>query len=311
MILAMSFDHSENSQAKNQVRVHSRLLEGEYVNFRSMISIETPWTEAEFVAFDTETSGAYPIGNEIVEFGAVRWKNGQIVDTYQTLLKPRERMTDFIIGIHGITNEMVTDAPLMKDKVQEIKKFFEGAFLMAHHAPFDMGFVGVDFEKNQIAMPTEPVICTSLLSRVMIPESPNHKLQTLIGELNLERGTAHRAHDDAKACLMVGIECFRRLGDKAPISEALKKMGKNLQWEHYRVIHSGNQLVDKVVEAINKKLPMDIVYEGGSSKGETRRIGPMGIVRNPDGDYVMAKCYRDAAPKRFYLSKIKDAVVAY
>jgi DNA polymerase-3 subunit epsilon len=276
-----------------------------------MISLETPWSEAEFVAFDTETSGAYPAGDEIVEFGAVRWKGGRVVDSYQTLLKPREKMSDFIIGIHGITNEMVADAPLIKDKIQEIRKFFEGAFLMAHHAPFDMGFVCFEFEKNHIPLPAEPVLCTSLLSRVMIPESPNHKLQTLIGELHLERGTAHRAHDDARACLMVGLECFRRLGEKATVNEALKKMGKFLPWENYRLVGSGNELIGKALEAVEKKLPMDIVYDGGSSKGETRRIGPLGIVRNPDGDYIMAKCFRDASPKRFYLSKIKDAVVAY
>jgi DNA polymerase-3 subunit epsilon len=276
-----------------------------------MISSETPWMETEFVAFDTETSGAYPIGNEIVEFGAVRWKNGQVIDSYQTLLKPREAMSDFIIGIHGITNDMVADAPLMKEKVAEIRKFFEGAYLMAHHAPFDMGFVTADFEKHNIGLPQEQVICTSLLSRVVIPESPNHKLQTLIGELGIDGGTAHRAHDDAKACLMVGLECFRRLGEKATIAQALQKMGKTLKWENYRVMQSGNSLIEKVVEATSKKLAMDIVYEGGSSKGETRRITPMGIVRNPDGDYVMAMCHRDAAQKRFYLSKIKDATVAY
>jgi DNA polymerase-3 subunit epsilon len=274
-----------------------------------MIKTETPWAEAEFVAFDTETSGAYPIGYEIVEFGAVRWKNGKIIDTYQTLLKPREPMSSFIIGIHGITNEMVADAPLMEERISEIRDFFSGAYLMAHHAPFDMGFVAADFEAHNISFPEEPVLCTSLLSRVLIPESPNHKLQTLIGELGLARGTAHRAHDDAKACLEVGLECFRRLGEKATVAQALKSMGKSLNWESYRLRGSGNERLRQIVDAIQRKRPMDIVYEGGSSKGETRRITPIGVVRNPDGDYVMAMCHRDAAQKRFYLSKMKDAIV--
>lgn len=275
-----------------------------------MIDLERPWTEYEFIAFDTETSGAYPIGSEIVEFGAVKWKDGKETGRYQTLLKPSRPMSDFIIGIHGITNEMVADAPLMKDKIKEIREFFGESVLMAHHAPFDLGFVAADFEKYKIAFPKNPVICTSLVSRKVIHESPNHKLQTLIGVLGLERGSAHRAADDANACLYVGLESMKRVGPQATLSQIMQVQGKMLYWNDYQLLGSGNELIAKVVESLEKNLPMDIIYDGGSNSGGTRRITPMGIVRNPDGDYVMAKCHRDGAQKRFYLQKIKDAVVA-
>lgn len=287
------------------------------LTFATMIDSQTPWKNLEFVAFDTETSGAYPLGSEIVEFGAVKWKNGQIIDTYQTLLRPREAMSAFIIGIHGITNEMVEDAPVMKDKIHEIRKFFEGAILMAHHAPFDMGFVQLEFQKFLINPPEEPAICTSLLSRKVIPESSNHKLQTLIGFLGIERGTAHRALDDARACLEVGLECMRRVGPEATLEQVYAQVGKKLVWNDYSLRNSGNVTMDKMIEAIEDGLSVDIVYDGGSTQialkgmAETRRITPIGIVRNPDGDYVMAKCHRDAANKRFYLGKIKDAAVVY
>lgn len=276
-----------------------------------MLDLNRPWTEYEFVAFDTETSGAYPLGSEVVEFGAVKWKGGKEIASYQTLLKPSKPMTDFIIGIHGITNEMVADAPLMKDKISEIRAFFEGSILMAHHAPFDMGFMAVDFEKNKIPFPAEPALCTSLLSRKIITESSNHKLQTLIGVLKLDGGTAHRALDDARACLYVGLECMNRLGPLTQLSEVYKVVGKELKWDKYRALHTNEVLLNKVVECIQGNLSLDIVYDGGSMKNETRRITPQGLVRNPDGDYIMAMCHRDAAPKRFYLQKIKDAAVVY
>src|SRR4051812_41661743 len=107
----------------------------------SLLDTSKPWSEFEFVAFDTETSGAYPLGCEVVEFGAVKWKGGKEIDSFQTLLKPSKPMSDFIIGIHGITNEMVADAPEMKDKISEIHQFLQGAIPLAHHAPFDMGFL--------------------------------------------------------------------------------------------------------------------------------------------------------------------------
>ncbi len=275
-----------------------------------MFNLEKSWTEFTFVAFDTETSGAYPIGSEIVEFGAVKWKGGQEIGHLQFLLKPREPMSAFIIGIHGITNEMVAGAPLMSEKISEIKDFCEGSIMMAHHAPFDMGFLALDFEKNKMLPPQSQVLCTSLLSRKVIPESVNHKLQTLIKYLKIDGGTAHRALDDARACLHVGLECMNRLGPMTSMAEVLSRQGKNLNWADYRLLDSSNKKLVELVLATEKKLPVDIVYDGGTSGGQTRRISPSGIVRNPDGDYVMALCHRDGVQKRFYIGKIKELSVA-
>lgn len=275
-----------------------------------MFNLEKPWTEFTFVAFDTETSGAYPIGSEIVEFGAVKWKGGQEIGQLQFLLKPREPMSSFIIGIHGITNEMVADGPKMSEKIVEIKDFCEGSIMMAHHAPFDMGFLAFDFEKNKMTPPDSQVLCTSLLSRKVIPESGNHKLQTLIKFLKIDGGTAHRALDDARACLHVGLECMNRLGPMTSMAEVLSSQGKTLSWPLFRLLDGSNKKIIDLVAATEKKLPVDIVYDGGSSGGQTRRISPSGIVRNPDGDYVMALCHRDGVQKRFYIGKIKELSVA-
>ncbi len=279
---------------------------GTVLRMGSILDFSKPWTDYEYVAFDTETTGAYPLDAEIVEFGAVRWKNGQVVDSYQTLLRPSKPMTDFIIGIHGITNEMVADAPLMKDKISDIRHFFEGAFLMAHHAPFDLGFVAIEFEKAQIIPPSEPVICTSLLARKVIHETANHKLQTLIKYLNLDPGSAHRAADDARNCLAVGLECFKRIGPTATVDSILRIVEKDLRWSKYNVINNNNAVIECLRLAIQKQTPVDISYASANSKSETRRITPIGIVRNPDGDFVMATCHRDGAQKRFYLGKIAD-----
>jgi DNA polymerase-3 subunit epsilon len=275
------------------------------------MDLNRPWPEFTFVAFDTETSGAYPLGADVVEFGAVKWRQGQVVDRFETLLQPREKMSNFIIGIHGITNEMVESAPVMRDKLDEIREFFRDTVLMAHHAPFDMGFMAVEFEKLKKPMPTEPVLCTSLLSRKLISESPNHKLQTLIKVLKLEQGAAHRAGDDARACLEVGLECMRRAGVDKTLPQIQGMMGKELNWGSYSLFGSRDSRVQNIIEALSERRDLDIVYEGGSVRGSTRRISPIGIVRNPDGDYVMAICHLDRAQKRFYINKIKDIAVVH
>ncbi len=266
--------------------------------------------ECTFVAFDTETSGAYPVGHDVVEFGAIKWHKGQEIDRMQFLFKPREPMTDFIIGIHGITNEMVADAPVISTKIAEIKSFFSGCVLMAHHAPFDMGFMAYEFEKAGLSLPTDPVLCTSLLSRKYIHETENHKLQTLVKYFKFDGGAAHRAFDDAKSCLMVGLECIKRMGVKPTVADAVKAQFKKIDWKEYSLANQSS-IVKTLIEAIQNKKRADISYDGGSAKGEVRQVMPIGIVRNPDGDYLMAFCLRDKTNKRYYLSRITDAAVVF
>lgn len=270
------------------------------------MKLDLPLKEYTFVAFDTETSGAYPIGHDIVEFGAVKWHQGQEVGHLQFLFKPRELMTDFIIGIHGITNAMVENAPSIQDKIVEIHEFLKGSIILAHHAPFDMGFLSVDFEVARLPLPAEPALCTSLLSRRWIQGVENHKLQTLVKHLGIDGGQAHRAYDDAKACLQVGLECFRLMGEDKTLAEAIASQGKNLMWRDYGLLHSGAVSLKTIIEAIHGKKDIEMVYKGGSKKGEIRRVTPIGIVRNPDGDYLMAFCHTDRTNKRYYLNRIAD-----
>ncbi|WP_413577140.1 exonuclease domain-containing protein [Bdellovibrio sp. HCB290] len=275
------------------------------------MNLDLPLDEYTYIAFDTETSGAYPVGYDIVEFGAVKFHKGQEIDRLQFLLKPRELMSDFIIGIHGITNLMVQEAPLMPEKIQQIHDFFKGAVVMAHHAPFDLGFLTIDFEKAGLPLPIEPALCTSLLSRKWIHGVENHKLQTLIKHLSIDGGQAHRAYDDAKACLYVGLECFKKMGEGATLAQAIKSQGKQLWWKDYSMYTVNDSTLKTMIESIHTKKDLDLVYDGGSAKGETRRVSPIGIVRNPDGDYLMALCQRENTNKRYYLSRIKDVGIVY
>lgn len=266
------------------------------------------------IAFDTETSGAYPVGYDVVEFGAIKYLEGKEIDRMQLLFKPREKMSDFIIGIHGIKNEDVADKQPISESIARIYDFFKDSILMAHHAPFDMGFMAYEFEKAGLPWLETPVVCTSLLSRKVIPESGNHKLQTLVKFLKIDGGAAHRAFDDAKSCLNVGLECFKRLdefatsGDAITLSDVIQAQGKLIKWEDYALITSNKSILTDLVKAILQKTNVDFAYEGGSSKGKIRTVKPIGIVRNPDGDYLMGFCLKDKANKRYYLDKISDLI---
>jgi DNA polymerase-3 subunit epsilon len=95
------------------------------------------------------------------------------------------------------------------------------------------------------------------------------------------------------------------------LADFVKSQGKSLKWADYALIKNPNALIRQIAEAIAGSKDMDIVYDGGSLKGKSRRITPVGIVRNPDGDYLSAICHLDRAQKRFYLGKIQDSTIVY
>lgn len=256
-------------------------------------------------AFDTETSGAYPLDAEVIELGAVKWFKGEIIGKFQTLLKPSKELQPDNIRIHGITNEMVYSAPLMSGEIAKFCDFIDNSVLLAHHAPFDLGFMAVAIEKNGLRFPTNLNLCSSLLSRALLTTT-NHKLQTLIKELGLIGGEAHRAYDDSYACLQVLFKSLEKLTDNLILERVLEVQKKDLSWNNYSVFTSQNVKIVALAKAIEAQRSISIVYEGGQTKNKTRPIKPIGLVRNPDGDYIQAECGLDFQRKRFYLEKIKD-----
>lgn len=271
--------------------------------------LDKPWQELSFVAFDTETSGAYPLGNEIIEIGLVRWENGQESESFDQLIRPSKPIGEEVIKIHGITNEMVADAPGMEKVIRTVADFIGDSILIAHHAPFDLGFLVWQLEKYGIALPKTPPLCSSLISRKIIKGSDNHKLQTLVKHLKIEAGPAHRAESDARACLQVALHCFKMLGENATLREILRVQEKDLSWKRYSIADlRSNSDLRGLVDALENDKMVEFVYMSGSMKGKTRKAQPQGIVRNPDGDYLVAECSLDHQKKRFYLNSIRDSM---
>lgn len=264
-----------------------------------------PLKDLTLVAFDLETSGAYPLDSDICEIAAVKWNNGKIIDTFQTLVKPRHPMSDFIITIHGITNEMVSEAPTIDQVIHRFHVFVSDAVMVAHHAPFDIGFLAYEFEKKGLMFPSYPVLCSSLLSRKLFPESTNHKLQTLVEFFNLEKGTAHRALDDSKSCLDVTLKCFEKFGFDKSLESLYKLQEVKLEWKNFSLYEFQNSSIgNAIVSAILAKRDLQLSYR---TKSDQRTVKPIGIVRNPDGDYLVAMQPPETQQKRFYLTRIVHA----
>lgn len=263
------------------------------------------WKDLTFVGFDTETTGQWPLQAEICEIAAVKWRAGEIIDTFSSLVKPSAPMNPEVIAIHGISNAMVEDAPRMADVIGGFHAFVQDAIPIAHHAPFDLGFVSIEFERFGLPLPTAPALCSSLLSRRLFPESENHRLQTLIKFFGLEQGVAHRALDDARACLEVGLRCMRKVGEDTLLIESAHAQGGALTWQRFSLAEMAKQpIVPTLLAAIRGQKIIEILYGGGT---QARRVHPHGVVRSLDGDFIVA--YEEAAQKskRFLVERIRAA----
>ena len=153
-----------------------------------------------FVALDVETTGLSPIINELIEVSAIKYQGSEKVDTFSTLIKPKERIPKKITEITGITNEMVEDAPPVEQIMPELLKFVSYNTIVAHNAAFDMSFLqkfsGGKFKNNEI-------IDTVELSRQMHPSLKNHKLDTVAKHLGITEDGFHRAEFDCECCAKI------------------------------------------------------------------------------------------------------------
>ncbi|MBC7202307.1 MAG: 3'-5' exonuclease [Pusillimonas sp.] len=162
----------------------------------------TPLDELTYVVFDTETTGLSPEQDDIVQIAAVRIVNGRRIqnEVFDTLVNPGRAIPVASTRVHGITNAMVADAPDIPTAIQRFHKFAHNAVLVAHNAPFDVGFLK-KYEARANCQFVHPILDTVLLSAVLFGQGENHSLDALAHRLGItiSEEARHTAIGDATA----------------------------------------------------------------------------------------------------------------
>ncbi|WP_414932732.1 PolC-type DNA polymerase III [Vibrio europaeus] len=182
------------------------------------------------IVLDFETTGLSPnMGDRAIEIGAVKLVNGEVVDTFQQLMNPGFRVSSFIEGYTGITNNMLAGAPSCEEVMAEFCNFIADDNLVAHNASFDKRFL--DGELERIGLSYQGYFaCSLLVSRRLNQEAPSHKLGDLVRFKNIDNdGVFHRALADsqmtAKLWLMM-IDEMEQEGIHQPSFELMQKISK-------------------------------------------------------------------------------------
>lgn len=174
--------------------------------------------DGTFICFDIETTGLSAARDKITEIGAVKVENGVITDTFSTFANPEMPIPQKITQLTGITDDMVKDAPSQSEAVGAFLEFAGDNVLVAHNAPFDTSFIAkacedMGREYNYTS------IDTVAISRAILTDIKNCKLDTVAKFLRLGDFNHHRATDDAEMLARIFINLCQRLKDDYGITK--------------------------------------------------------------------------------------------
>ena len=175
-----------------------------------------PLREVTFVVVDLETTGGSPAACAITEIGAVKVRGGEVLGTFQTLVNPDQLIPPFIAVLTGISQGMVATAPRIDAALSAFLDFAGDAVLVAHNAPFDLGFLKAACTSTGRSWPNFDSVDTARLARRVLTrdEAPNCKLSTLARLFRTRVTPSHRALADAEATVDVLHGLLDRLGNQ-------------------------------------------------------------------------------------------------
>ena len=176
--------------------------------------------DVTFVVFDTETTGFSAEKDRIVEIGAVKIRNGAIVEERDWLINPQMAIPKRATRVHGITDEMVKGKPSFAEAYPEFQAFVGDAVLIAHNARFDVAMVREEAARAGLPTPANVVIDTLKLFRKWYPEATTHQLAPLAAYVGVAGDGFHRGDADSRYAALI---LFTGLRDH-PKCDTLKKL---------------------------------------------------------------------------------------
>ena len=222
--------------------------------------------ENEYVVFDLETTGFNAAGGDsIIEIGAVKLKDGEIIEKFDRLIKPPTPISERITNVTSITNEMVADCPKEEDAVKEFLKWTGNLPMVAHNAKFDTSFIEMCYKKYNLGEYKNTVIDTLAISRVLDSDQSRHGLSAITKRYGVEfdEESHHRGDYDALATALVFHKMLKKLSsinilkvsdlEKLVNKDDIHKLGRNYHINLLVENKKGLKNLFKIISIANTK----------------------------------------------------------
>ena len=244
--------------------------------------------DGTFICFDIETTGLSPLRDKITEIGAVKVVNGEITETFSTFADPEMPIPAKITQLTGITDEMVKGAPSQRDAVTAFLEFAGDDVLVAHNAPFDTSFIrracenmGRDYNYTSVD--------TVAISRAILPDIKNVKLDTVAAYLRLGSFNHHRATDDAEMLAKIFISLCSRLGDDFGIF-SVKDINTKIAGGDFKKLPTYHQIIIAKDQTGLKNLYKLISKSHLETFYKKPRIAKSDLVKHREGLIIGSAC---------------------
>ena len=266
--------------------------------------LDLPIAEIPLVFVDTETTGLNPrLGDRIVEIAAARFRGGVMEDYYVTLLNPLRHIPETASRIHGIRDADVRGAPIFGQVTAQLCLAWDNAVIVAHNAPFDLGFLANEYEMAGQPCPSNLVLDTlSLLRRHF--RFPSNSLPRVAERLGIRPEQMHRALADVLTTR--GVFAFiadelvargaRTLGD------FLTLQGGPVPWNPAR--REELPIPPPLEDAMRRNLRIFLRYVDGDGVLSERWVSPIGVRSDREIVYLRAYCHLRNGERYFRLDRV-------
>ena len=172
--------------------------------------------DQEYVVFDTETTGFYAGSDQMIEIGAVKIKNGEITDRFDELINPSRKLPEKIVELTAITDDMLKDCDNEENVTKRFLKWANDLPMVAHNAKFDISFMKAACSKYNLGDFNYTVLDTMSMARMLYPSWINHKLSTLVKNLEVpwDEDKHHRGDYDAEGTAIAFYKMCKTLCDR-------------------------------------------------------------------------------------------------
>jgi len=276
-----------------------------------MADLDIPLEHAPLAVVDVETTGlGSRMGDRICEIAILRCDGPDVVDSYQQMVNPKRKVSPGAFAVHGITDELLKQSPPFADIADDVYALLDQSIVIAHNAPFDMGFVSAELRRSGLPMPAIASLDTLALARRTI-QARSYALGNLATALGIQMPyRAHRAMADVLTTHALFWEIVQVVWDDGhhTVEALLQLQGHRDQVTAKRpdIRTIPSSVPPEIVKAIRERGTLHLVYISAGGERTERFVQPLGLAIDGAVPRLMAYCLLRNDRRSFRLDRILE-----